>query len=48
MLNIPKLFNKVIYGMIDAFMSNKPTFDPSHSRNFMDPNDIVYTPNSTC
>ncbi len=48
MLNLVKLFNKFIYEMIDAFMSNKPTFDPSHSPNFMDPNDNVYTPNSIC
>jgi hypothetical protein len=38
-LNLPRMFNKVIYEMINAFMSNKPIFEPTHSWDFMDPHD---------
>lgn len=42
------MFNKVIYEMIGAFKINRPIFKLLHSRDFMDPNDIVYTHNFIC
>jgi hypothetical protein len=30
-LSLPRIFNKVIYEMTDAFMNNKTIFKPLHS-----------------
>ncbi len=46
--NLPRLFNKSIFKMIDSFMNRRPIFEPPHSHDFMDPNDNVYTPKSSC
>lgn len=46
--NLPRLFNKSIFKMIDSFMSKRPIFEPPHSYDFMDPNYNVYTPKSSC
>jgi hypothetical protein len=35
-------FNKVFFELIDIFTNIKPCFNPSHSRDFMNPNDVVY------
>jgi hypothetical protein len=43
-MNLPKVFNKNIYEMIDSFMKTKPIFQPPHFRDFMDLNDAVYNP----
>jgi hypothetical protein len=42
-LNLWRLFYKMIYEMIDAFMSNMPIFEPLYIWDFMDTNDHVYT-----
>jgi hypothetical protein len=47
-LNLRKFFNKVIYKMIDAFMSNRLMFKPSQFQDFMDQNNNVHTYNFTC
>jgi hypothetical protein len=41
-LNLWRLFNKMIYEMIDAFMSNMPIFEPPYFWDFMDTNDNIY------
>ncbi len=35
-------FNKVFFELIDIFMNRRPCFNPSHSRDFMNPNNDVY------
>ncbi len=47
-LNLLKFSNKMIYKMIDAFMSNRLMFKPSQFQDFMDQNSNVYTCNFTC
>ncbi len=42
-LNLWRLFNKMIYDMIDAFMHNMPIFEPLYFWDFMDTNDNLYT-----
>jgi hypothetical protein len=41
-LNLWRLFNKMIYEMIDAFMNNLPIFEPPYFWDFMDKNDNIY------
>ncbi len=43
-MNLPKVFYKNSYEMIDSFMKAKPIFQPPHFRDFMDPNDVMYSP----
>jgi hypothetical protein len=45
--DLPRVFVKSIYEMIDAFMSSRPNFEPSHSQDFMDPNNNVFNPKFT-
>lgn len=42
-LNLWRLFKKMMYEMIDAFMNNMPIFEPLYFWDFMDTNDNVYT-----
>jgi hypothetical protein len=37
-----KFFSKMFIEFINIFMYSRPCFNPSHSRNFMNPNDDVY------
>ncbi len=41
-LDLPRLFNKKEFEMIDALMNIDPIFQPLHSMDFMDANDYVY------
>jgi hypothetical protein len=43
-MKLLRMSNRSIYEMIDAFMKTRPVFQPSHSRDFMDPTDAVYNP----
>jgi hypothetical protein len=42
-MNLPRPFNKRINEMIDAFMKTKPIFQSPHSKEFMHPNDTMFT-----
>jgi hypothetical protein len=43
-MNLFTQINENIYEMIDAFMNTKPIFQPMHSMDFMDLNNLkVYT-----
>jgi hypothetical protein len=43
-MNLFTQFNENIYEMLDAFMNTKPIFQPMHSMDFMDLNNLkVYT-----
>jgi hypothetical protein len=44
-MNLPKPFNKRISEMFDAFMKTKPIFQSPHSKDFMHPNDTMFTAN---
>jgi len=46
--NLPRLFNKNIFEMIDLLMNNPPIFQLPHSRDFMDFNDNIYIPKFVC
>jgi hypothetical protein len=43
-MNLPKLFNKNIYEMIDTFIKTITIFKPLYFKDFMDINDAMYTP----
>jgi len=43
-INLFTQFNESIYEMMDVFMNTKPMFQPMHSMDFMDLNNLkVYT-----
>lgn len=46
--DLPRLFLKSIYEMMDAFMSSRPNFEPPRSQDFMDPNNNVFNPKFVC
>jgi hypothetical protein len=39
-MNLFTQFNESIYEIIDAFMNTKPIFQPMHSMDFMDLNNL--------
>jgi hypothetical protein len=43
-MNLPRLFNKNIYEMIDNFIKTITIFKPLYSKDFMDLNDAMYIP----
>ncbi len=43
-MNLPRLFNKNIYEIIDTFIKTITIFKPLYSKDFMDLNDAMYTP----
>jgi hypothetical protein len=43
-MNLSKAFRKNIYEIINSFMKTRPIFQPSHFRDFMDLNNVVYIP----
>jgi hypothetical protein len=43
-MNLPKVFSKNIYEMINSFMKTKPIFQPPHFWEFMETNDAMYNP----
>jgi hypothetical protein len=43
-MNLFRMSNRSIYEMIDAFMKTRPIFQQLHSKDFMDPTNVVYNP----
>jgi hypothetical protein len=43
-MNLPRLFKKIIYEMIDPFIKTITIFKPLYSKDFMDLNDVMCTP----
>jgi hypothetical protein len=46
--DLPRVFVKSIYEMMDAFMSSRPNFEPPCSQDFTDPNNNVFNPKFVC